>query len=239
MKILRRAARIFTAIVAAFAALFVIAFVWFRVTAASAEDLPSLKTGDLVFQSTRDSQSLAIMLASRSALSHMGMVEVLPGGETVVLEAIGPVLATPLDEWIERGVGGRLLVRRLPSLSASDAMKAAEAARAHFGKPYDIFFHEDRETIYCSELVDYAFRDGPGIELGKYQPVSSLDLDNFAARNLIERRWRKHPSCANGKAANFETCFAIILKQKLITPQSIADDTRLETVYSNYGAFGG
>ena len=105
----------------------------------------------------------------------------------------------------------------------------------HFGKPYDLFFFSSDDELYCSEFVRLAFEKGAGLALGKYQRIGTLDLDNFAARAIIERRWQRYPLCRDGKARDFESCLAVIKQQDLITPQSIADDRRLERVYSNYG----
>lgn len=207
---------------------------WLRVTAATADGLPPLKTGDLVFQTSRSNQSIAIMLASKSLYSHMGIVEVLPSGKMVVLEAIATVRETPLADWVARGGGGRLLIKRLDGLTDTQTNAIAAAARLHFGKPYDMFFMDGDDAIYCSELADLAFREGAGLAIGKSQRVAELDVDNIAARKLIAARWQKHPSCAKGQAANFEACHAILLEQKLVTPASIAEDGRFKTVFSNY-----
>lgn len=211
---------------------------WLRATAATIDDLPALKSGDLVFQTSRSNQSIAIMLASKSPYSHMGIVEVLPGGKTVVLEAVATVRETPLADWVARGGGGRLLVKRLEMLSPQQAQAITAAARSHFGKPYDLFFRDGDDAIYCSELADLAYRGGAGLTIGTTQRVGDLDIDNFAARKLIELRWLKHPDCTNGGAASFEQCYAKLLEQKLVTPASVAGDARLVTVFSNYSALG-
>lgn len=211
---------------------------WLRATAATIDDLPALKSGDLVFQTSRSNQSIAIMLASKSPYSHMGIVEVLPGGTVVVLEAVATVRETPLADWEARGGGGRLLVKRLATLSPQQAQATTAAARSHFGKPYDLFFRDGRDAIYCSELANLAFRDGAGLAIGTSQRVGDLDIDNFAARKLIELRWQKHPDCAKDGAATFDQCYARLLEQHLVTPDSVAGDAKLVTVFSNYGVLG-
>jgi uncharacterized protein YycO len=210
-------------------------FAWLRSTDAIAQDLPSLRRGDVIFQTSRSGQSLAIMLASGSVLSHMGIIDIDQEGKKVVLEATTTTRATPLQDWINRGAGGRILVKRLESLSDKQSDAISAEARSHFGKPYDLFFLDGDNALYCSEYVDIAFRRGAEIALGKTQKVSTLDIDNFAARKIIQQRWQRHPACSNGGAKNFEACYAKILDQTLITPQSIAEDPKLVEVFSNYG----
>jgi Permuted papain-like amidase enzyme, YaeF/YiiX, C92 family len=207
---------------------------WLSATAATATDLSQFKRGDIVFHTSGSRQSLAILLASSSAYSHMGLIDFEPDGAAVVLEASATTRATPLAQWVARGVGGRIAVYRLPGLTDATARGIAEAARAHFGKRYDLFFLNGDNELYCSELVHLAYRAGAGVELGRFQPAGSLGLDNFAARRVIEQRWQRHPLCTGGKAKNFEACLAIIKQQPLVTPRSIAEDGQLQRIYSNY-----
>jgi hypothetical protein len=201
---------------------------------AAASDFDAFERGDIVFQTSGSSQSLAIMLASKSAYSHVGMIDFDGKGRVVVLEAIATTRATPLSEWVKRGMGWRIAVYRLPGLSEDSARKATREARRHFGKAYDLFFFNGEDTIYCSELVYLAYK-AAGIELGAFQTIGSLSLDNIAARKVIEGRWERYPLCANGKVSDFESCLSTIKKQTLITPDAIARDTRLQRIYSNYG----
>jgi len=207
---------------------------WLQHTSVSVRDLPPLRSADIVFQESGSSQTMAIALASRSLYTHTGLIEIDATGKAHVVEAGGPVRSTPLAEWITNGTAGRITVKRLRGLSESEARKALAAAHAYDGRPYDFFFHDDAETIYCSELVRRAFAEGPGIMLGEVQRPRDLNIDNAAVRRLIEARWQSHPLCSTTGAASFEACYAIILDQALVTPASIARDARLETVFSNF-----
>lgn len=126
----------FFALLALLAALL---FGWLKATAATVDGLPPLKNGDLVFQTSRSNQSIAIMLASKSPYSHMGIVDILPTGQAVVLEAVATGRETPLTDWVSRGGGGRLLVKRWEQLSPTQAQAITMAARSHFGKPTTCF----------------------------------------------------------------------------------------------------
>lgn len=211
---------------------------WLEETRVTARDIPPLRTGDIVFQESGSTQTKAIALASRSLYTHTGLVELDASGKAWIVEAVSSVRATPLDEWIERGTAGRITIKRVRGLGESDATKVLKAAHVYDGRPYDFFFHDDKETIYCSELVRRAFEEGAGIEVGKVQKVRELDIDNAAARRIIEARWRKHPLCTQAAAADFESCYTIILDQTLVTPAAIARDAQLEAVFSNFSIAG-
>jgi hypothetical protein len=72
------------------------------------------RNGDIVFQTSRSSQSLAIQLATKSPYSHMGIVYIREG-RPMVFEAIQPVTLTPLGEWIARGERGHFVAKRTTS----------------------------------------------------------------------------------------------------------------------------
>ena len=206
---------------------------------ATAAELPPLKTGDIVFQTTAGGQSTAIMFASGSLYTHMGIVEVGKAGKPMVVEAVGPVRTIPLAKWLDKGVGKRVTVKRIKGLTEADATAAVTRAHYYDGRPYDIFFYETRDAIYCSELVHAAFKEGPKLSLGTEEKVSDLKINNVAARKLIEQRWRKHPACQTKQTSNFKACFDVILNQTLVTPVSIARDPKLELIYTNFGPEAG
>ena len=204
-------------------------------TLAPAEDLPPLKTGDIVFQTTRTNASDAIMLASGTVYTHVGIVEIDKSGRPVVIEAVGPVQTVPLDKWIGKGEGGRVTVKRIKDLDEARAKKAIANARRYLGRPYDHFFYESSDQIYCSELVHLAFRDGAEISVGREEKVRDLNIDTDAAQKLIRQRWKAHPLCKAKSAKSFDACYALILDQTLVTPASIARDPQMELIYTSYG----
>lgn len=232
---MKRIAKIFLAVILVPPLFIVVLLAILNFTAVSAKDLPPLKTGDIIFQTSRSSQSLAILLASGSAYSHMGIIEIDSDNQPLVQEATGPVKSTPLDQWIKHGTGSRFTIKRMADLRPEEALAVLKAAHSYDGLPYDIFFLPNKDAIYCSELVQIAFKEGASIDLGKFEKVKSLNIDNFAARQLIQKRWRKDPLCQPAENETFESCFAKILEQDLITPASISSDPRLQIVYSNYG----
>jgi hypothetical protein len=210
-------------------------WIWLEATRVEARDLPALKTGDIVFQESGNTQSTAIGLASVSLYTHAGLIEMSPDGQPFVVEAVGPVRSIPLAEWIGHGTAGRITIKRVRGLNEQTARKVAAAAHVYDGRPYDFYFYEDREAIYCSELVHLAFKDGVGMIVGAEQQVRDLHIDTAAAKALIEARWRQHPLCRDGKAKDFDTCYPLILGQTLVTPASLARDEKLDLVFTNFG----
>lgn len=175
-----------------------------------------LLDGDLVFQTSRSSQSAAIRLATHSPYSHVGIVEVAEDG-VFVIEAIQPVSRTPLAKWRERGQGGRWTVMRDPSLTDAQRARIVAEARKELGKPYDFKFGWDDDALYCSELVRKVFARAAGRSLGQLQSLGSLDLS--ALRPALEGRYGR------GK---------IPLDQALVTPASLAADASLTQVKSDF-----
>jgi len=75
-----------------------------------AESVYEPADGDIIFHTSQSSQSAAIQLARKSEYSHMGIVYVRDG-RPVVFEAVEPVKATLLDEWVARGEDGHYVVK--------------------------------------------------------------------------------------------------------------------------------
>ncbi len=196
--------------------------------------LPPLRNGDIVLQDHGGLDGEAIKLATRSSYSHVGLVEIR-NGKPMVIEAVGPVRTIPLARWVKNGVGHRVTVKRIKNLDAADAAKVIRRAHAYDGRPYDWFFTDGRDAIYCSELVHAAYSEGAGIEVGVVQEVKDLDLSDEAVKALIASRWKAHPFCQSPETSTFETCFPRLLNQTLVSPAAIASDPRLETVYSSFG----
>ncbi|TAE34445.1 MAG: peptidoglycan peptidase [Alphaproteobacteria bacterium] len=195
------------------------------------EDYPALRNGDLVFQTSSSKQSPAIFVASASPFTHMGMIK-KDGTEFVVIEALSTVQETPLNQWIDRGVLNRVAIYRDPQLTSEQAQQIISSATTYYGKPYDEFFSFHNDALYCSELPYLAYKT-LGHSLGTVQKVSELNFDNMLVKKMIKQRWKNHPECKT-ENYNFEQCYERILHQELITPAAIANDARLEKIYSNY-----
>lgn len=178
------------------------------------------RDGDIVFHTSRSSQSLAIQLATQSPYSHMGIVY-LRDGEPFVFEAVQPVKLTALPAWIERGDNGHFVAKRLKDADTrltADVLRQMRAVGEQFsGKDYDLYFEWSDERIYCSELVWKIFDRGAGIEVGERQTIANFDLSHPAVRAKIEERYGDR----------------IPLDEVVISPAAIFDAAVLETVYEN------
>jgi hypothetical protein len=176
-----------------------------------------LRDGDIVFHASQSSQSDALRRATGSTYTHMGVV-FFENGSPVVLEAVGPVKFTPLEDWIQRGVDRRYVVKRLANRDALSPVEAARlkaAAVRYLGRPYDSFFKWSDERIYCSELVWKAYKNALGIEIGVLQRLRDFDLaDPVVAATLKERFGDAVPT-----------------EEIVISPASMFASDKLRTVY--------
>jgi len=151
-----------------------------------------LRDGDIIFQTSRSEQSIAIQKATHSQYSHMGIV-FFRDGSPHVYEAIDTVQYTPLRKWADRGEGGHYVVKRLREadrILTSQAVKKLRQAGSKFkGKPYDSYFEWSDNRIYCSELVWKIYDRGIGIRIGRLQKVRDLDLSEPIVKTKIKERY--------------------------------------------------
>lgn len=175
-------------------------------------DEPALQPGDVVFQTSRSRQSEAISLATQSPWTHVGVVDLGPGGKPVVIEAIGRVSATDWRTFRGRGRGD-VLVLRPRGLDARARARVVAEARRFLGRPYDARFGWGDERLYCSELVAKAFARGAKVQLGRKQRLGDLRITSLEA--AIRERWGG----------------SVPRDLRLVTPASIAADQDLERVY--------
>jgi hypothetical protein len=176
------------------------------------------RDGDIVFHTSRSSQSLAIQLATKSPYSHMGLVH-LRDGQPFVFEAVQPVKLTPLDEWIERGDGARFVAKRLRDADARLTVETLRSMRAAgeqlAGKDYDPYFEWSDDRIYCSELVFKVYERGAGIELGERQTIAAFDLTHPTVQAKLRERYGDR----------------VPLDEIVVSPAAIFDAPALQTVY--------
>ncbi len=174
--------------------------------------------GDIIFHTSRSSQSQAIQLATNSKYSHMGIVFIRED-QAVVFEAVAPVKATPLKEWIARGENGQYVVKRLSNASKVLTPQALERMKvvgeSYAGKNYDLYFEWSDDRIYCSELVWKIYYQGLGVRIGELQELSDFDLSSPTVRKKIDERWNGNPP----------------QDEKVISPVAMFDSKVLVEVY--------
>lgn len=170
--------------------------------------------GDIVFQTSRSRQSVAILMATGSSYSHMGLV-LLHMGAPYVFEAEQTVRYTPLAIWLNRGVGGHYVIKRLKMPLRPEVMSRLQHyADQYKGKPYDLTFEWSDEKIYCSELVWKMYRQATGIELAPLRTLDSFDLRSPIVQKKMQERYGSH----------------VPLKEPVISPADIFKSTLLVSV---------
>jgi hypothetical protein len=178
---------------------------------------PPAREGDLIFQTSRSAQSLAVQKATASPYSHMGIV-LLRHGRPHVFEAVSTVRYTPLDAWIRRGQGGRYVLKRLVRsetlLTPSALLRMKAAARAFEGRPYDLTFEWSDRRIYCSELVWKLYKQALGLEIGTLQRLRDFRLEDPAVRAKMKARYGS----------------AVPLDEPVISPAAMFESSLLSTV---------
>ena len=148
----------------------------------------ALRDGDIIFQTSQSSQSVAIQRATASPYSHMGII-FFRNHRPYVLEASATVRYTPLDDWIARGKGGHYVVKRLKDASALNAegtSKLRSTAAQLLGRPYDLTFEWSDDRVYCSELVWKIYDRALHVDIGE---LSTSGI------SILPTHWSK-PRCA-------------------------------------------
>lgn len=170
------------------------------------------KSGDIIFQSfPHGPLTDAIETVTQSTYSHCGMIVRTAFGFRV-LEAIGPVTTTRLDDWIKRGRGHGFAVYRFKSSYSKKLTAFVRAGKGFAGRPYDIHFDFDDATIYCSELVFKAFKQATGENLGTVQRLGDLN-------------WKPQEAFIRGIERG-----GLPLNREMITPKAITEAPQLELV---------
>ncbi len=179
-----------------------------------------LQSGDIIFQTNSTGLSAAIQLATRSKYAHCGIIFKQNNG-FYVLEAVGPVKATPLTEWIAHGDGGKYVVKRLKNAAAfltpDILVKIKQVGEQLKGKDYDLTFEWNDERIYCSELVWKMYKHGAGIEIGKLEKLKDFDLTSPVVKAKLKEHYGDK----------------IPLNETIISPVAIFNSPLLITVKSN------
>jgi len=154
----------------------------------------ALHDGDIIFQTSRSSQSLAIQRATGSPYSHMGII-FIRDGRPYVFEAVATVRYTALESWIARGQGSHYVVKRLKDAEKvfdSNGLAKLRGATSEFaGRPYDLTFEWSDDRIYCSELVWKVYDRGLNIRVGELQRLKDFNLADPVVKAKMRQRYGK------------------------------------------------
>jgi uncharacterized protein YycO len=177
----------------------------------------TFKDGDMIFHTSKSSQSQIIQKITGSKFSHCGII-FYKKGVPYVLEAVQPVKMTPLNVWINRGVGGKYVVTRYKkTISKEDRDRMMYYAKRQLGKAYDIKFQWSDSKMYCSELIYKVYVAG-GVTLADCKVFSDYDLKNPTVKKLISQRYKEGFS----------------KQEPVISPVDLYESNLVKTVYSNY-----
>lgn len=169
--------------------------------------------GDVVFQSLpRNPLVDAIEGSTESPFSHCGILHRGPRG-WLVIEAIGPVMETPLEAWIARGRESQYTAFRLRDSYRAKIPEFIKAAQTYEGRPYDIHYDMDDGAIYCSELIYKSFRRVTGEEMGRLQKLGEL-------------KWLPHAEVIKQIEGG-----KLPLERQMITPRSLSEAAQLEKIF--------
>lgn len=173
--------------------------------------------GDILFQSLPNDPGMdlvdAIEGSTESPYSHCGMV-FREGDDWKVIEAIGPVKETPLDDYIGRGRGQKFWAYRFDEAKRKHIPAALVAMKEDLGKPYDPRYRFDSEAIYCSELIFRGWKSATGEDLGKVVKLGDLKWERY--KPVIE--------AIEGKGN-------LPLDREMITPRDLAKAKELKQVH--------
>lgn len=147
----------------------------------------TLKVGDVIFHKSQSAQAKAITEASGSDWTHVGII-VANAGKWYVAEAVGPVKATPLQDFIKRGKYKEYKIYRFKHFNPKTMELALHNAIKRQNKPYDIYFEMSDTRTYCSELVYKAMLEVTGKEVGTMQKFKDLKLTGPYVKALIKKR---------------------------------------------------
>ncbi len=131
---------------------------------AQIESIKDIREGDVIFQTSQSEQSPLLQIATRSKITHCGII-VMKNGKPYVLETLKTLVLTPLDKFIARGEDGKYWLKR----SKKENIKIKY--KSYLGKPYDLAFKFDNGKFYCSELIYDIYKNQLGIELCKPKKV--------------------------------------------------------------------
>lgn len=145
-----------------------------------------VREGDVIFQTSPSKQSPLIQIATRSKISHCGII-VMKNEKPYVLETLETLVVTPLDKFIARGKDGKYWLKR------SEKENVRIKYKNYLGKPYDKAFKFNNGKFYCSELVYDVYKNQLGIELCEPRKVADYMLPGIKylssiKKELIERR---------------------------------------------------
>lgn len=182
------------------------------------------KDGDVIFQYFTGDLSLVIEEVQKTQWTHVGILFKEKSG-WYVYEAVGPVVKTPLRDFLRQTRDQKVAVTRVKSevvdLSVRSNVKALKKSFQPFEDiEYDFLFQWSDDFIYCSELVYKMFKQTFDVEIGTVHKVGDLDLSGPLAAQLVDQLL---------EYVDEET----YLEESIVVPGSQITDSDLQVVYES------
>lgn len=171
--------------------------------------------GDILLQHLTSNLGKLIQSVTKSTYTHCGMV-VKEGNKLYVIEAVGPVKYTSIENWINKGHNKYFAQIRPVGLTKDQIDKVVKESKKYLGKPYDIQYELDDKKIYCSELIYKAYLKAADIEIGKKVPLGNMN-------------WRP-----NVVFIKMITGGELPLDREIVTPVSLVKSKNVKMIYSNF-----
>ena len=141
-----------------------------------------LKNGDILFGDLVCDEGEAIQVSTESVFTHAGIFYLKDKTKNVI-EAHGTVTLTPLKEWLKK-CQNRVAVARVKPPYEEIAQEAAHRALGFLGRPYNHFYEDTTEKLYCASLIYYAFKLANDDQ--DFFPMKPMDFSKAL------NRWKEH-----------------------------------------------
>lgn len=152
---------------------------------------PQLKNGDIVFIESSSGQGQAIQLATKSKMTHVGIV-FIENGRPVIYHAVEPVMKSSVAEFRTMSSNDKLYVKRLKDqslLTEENINKMLKEARSKLGVHYDYLFDWTDDQLYCSEFVWKLYNHNLGINIGTLKQLKDFDLSHPVVKFKLQERY--------------------------------------------------
>lgn len=125
------------------------------------------KEGDIIFQISQSKQSPLIAWATLSTKTHCGII-IEKNSQLYVLETLNTIKLTPLQTFIDRGLGKKYWIKR--------GINKKINYKKYLGIPYDLSFKFSNGKYYCSELVYTIYLEQFGIQLCVPKQIKTYNI---------------------------------------------------------------
>ena len=196
-----------------------------------ASDFHDWRNAQLIFVQGAEPLDRALVQATKSPYSHVGIVR-LTGGGPVVLETRPSLWEVFVEDFIDQAVDGHYAVYGVKRLSETDAFTPPRVANDFLETPDDPYLREGMAEMSGAELVSRAYRS-LGLELGEPVSLGELAAGSPAIRGWLERVWRGHPDC-KGRSPDMADCFGRLQRQQVLTPAAVSEAPGLVCLWSDF-----